>query len=1323
MSERAGDDFERILRDLARAPEPAAVPAALLHYRVHGKLGQGGMGSVLRAEDTKLRRSVALKRVALGAAADPNARTRLMREARAASALSHPNIVTVFAIEEVDEIAFIAMELVEGRPLSALVADGPLPLAEVLSIGAETADALEHAHAAGIIHRDVKPANVMVTPSRRVKVLDFGLATASGGSSQLVGAPLTAPGAVVGTAPYMSPEQLRGEELDARTDVFALGCVVYEMATGRRAFPADNIAMLVHEIATVDPPPPSSLVAGVPPELDALLARALAKDRTARVPTAGAMRDALRALAGAAERATAGAPSWATAAPARPGGERRQVTVLATRLVVPPDTDPEALAELVPEVSAVVDRAAQQFEGRVDLRAGEAFTVVFGDRVAHEDDAVRAARAAAAITAEIATIAGGWSVRHGIHTAVAVVGPSPSSILGDAPRVAAQLEGAAAAGETRVSGATERLLRRGFACEGVDGSGSFRIVHELAAPLARGHGRRSRLIGRASELGLLLDRWSQVREGDGQTVILVGEPGIGKSRLVDELTAAIAGDRDVELRCQGSAYHRNVALHAILELLRRQIKLGPRGAPDALSKLEWFCERRGVNLALTVPPLAQLLGVPLGTRYSPPAEQQGNLRRRMLDALASVILALAASDGALLVVEDAHWLDPTTLELLALISDRGAAAPLFLVVTTRPELRLGWPTRTHRSELPIRRLTRAESSELMAATCDGQLPSEIACQVLTNADGVPLFIEELTRDTFESRAAGIAKRGIDSQSIVIPSTLKESLTARLDRLGSAKEVAQLASALGREFDRDLLRAIADMDEGDLESKLARLVEAELLYPRDTSERRRYVFKHALIQEAAYQSLVTARRVDYHRRVARALEERFRDLADAQPELLAHHFTESRQAACAIPWWRRAGEQAIERSAHREAAEHLRRGLELLAGLPEDAARAKEELVLQMRLGHALSAIQGIGVPAVGAAYARAHELASGVDGSGAVFPSLFGLWLHHLLRGDLQRGRAIAEQLGAIADAAGDVDWIIESLRARGTIGLFVGDLDEAARHLERILPLYRREEHAGHASRYGFDPGSLARIWLAQIAWYRGDDARTEELRADAIALARDIRHPLTVALVLEFDAFVSYSQGAFRRAEESTTELCSLAADLGFPYWRAVGEMLHGWAVARQGDVAAGLEELERGSAARRSAGGGLAEAAFRALEAEVLALAGRVDDAIAATEEGLAAATEKSDRFFDVEMRLVRAPLLAARSPASAAECLGEAAKRAREQGAPRLLLRAARALARLAGHEAHAAALLEEALRALPSTDDRETREAAALIDAAREAASR
>jgi class 3 adenylate cyclase/predicted Ser/Thr protein kinase len=822
MSDRGGDDFERLLRDLARPPEPATVPSMLLHYRVQGKLGQGGMGSVFRAEDTKLGRSVALKRVAPVAAADPKARRRLLREARAASALSHPNIVTVFAIEEVDDVAFIAMELVEGRPLSALVADGPLRLAEVLSIGAEIADALDHAHAAGIVHRDVKPGNVMVTPNRRVKILDFGLATASG-SAQSVGAPLTAPGAVVGTAPYMSPEQLRGEELDGRTDVFALGCIVYEMATGRRAFAADKIAALVHDIATFDPPLLSSLVVGVPPELDTLLVRALAKDRAARLPTAGAMRDALRALAGTAEP-TLAATSCATVG-ARTVGERRQVTVLATRLVVPPDTDPEALAELVPEVSTVVDRAAQQFEGRVDLRAGEAFTVVFGDRLAHEDDAVRAARAAAVITAEISTIAGGWSVRHGIHTAVAVVGPLPSSILGDAPRVAAQLESTAAAGETRVSTATERLLRRGFTCEGVDGGSMFRVVQERAARLPPGPGRRSRLVGRASELRLLLERWSQVREGDGQSVIVVGEPGIGKSRLIDELTAAISGDRHVQLRCQGSPYHRNVALHAILELLRQRIELGAQGGPDALSRLERFCERCGLKLALTVPPLAQLLGIPLGTRYPPAAEQPGNLRRRMLEAVASVILSLAV-DHALFVVEDAHWLDPTTLELLALISDRAAASHLFMVVTTRPELRLGWPTRTHRVELPIRRLTRAESAELMAATCDEQLPFEVACQVLANADGIPLFIEELTRDTFESRAAGMAKRGADAQSIVIPSTLKESLTARLDRLGSAKEVAQLASALGREFDRDLLQAIAEMDDEDLESKLARLVEAE-----------------------------------------------------------------------------------------------------------------------------------------------------------------------------------------------------------------------------------------------------------------------------------------------------------------------------------------------------------------------------------------------------------------------------------------------------------------------------------------------------------------
>jgi class 3 adenylate cyclase len=1002
------------------------------------------------------------------------------------------------------------------------------------------------------------------------------------------------------------------------------------------------------------------------------------------------------------------------------GGERRQVTVLAARLVVPPEVDPEVVSDLLPALRASFERVAQRLEGRVVTWSGEAATIVFGHPVAHEDDAARAARASAEIAAETRALGHGVMLRQGIHTGIAVVqDPSSAEIVGEAPRLAAALEGAAGAGEVRVSAATQRLVGSAFTCEPIAGAAdAFRLVGERDTRRRDDRPRRARMVGRTLELGLLRERWEEACEGRGQVVVLVGEPGIGKSRLVDAIVENIEDEPHLALFCQGSPYHRNVALHPFVELLRSIVGLERHDATDSLAKLERFLDERKVSRAATVPWLAPLLSVSLGDRYVTPNALPVKHRQNVFEAVLATLFSVGAGAPLLLVVEDAHWLDPTTLELLALLDERVAASKVLLLVTARPELRLGWAPRSHRLELTITRLTRKQAEAIVVAGSEEPLPPEIVGQVLAKADGVPLFVEELAREVRELRAAKHGAAG--AAAITIPATLKDSLTARLDRLGTAKEIAQIASAIGREVHRDLLEAVCGLDADALERELVRLVDADILHVHGAGDRRAFVFKHALIQDAAYQSLVRTRRVDYHSRIARALEERFADVAEAQPELLAHHFTESEQPARAIAWWRRAGERAMERTAHKEASSHILRGLELIAALPADLARDKEELELRMRLGLTLSVVAGYGVPAVGDAFARAQELAVRVDATDARFHAMFGLWLHRLLRAELGAAREIGRELGQLADATDDLDWRIEAHRAQGTTAYMAGDLGGAGPHLEWVVAHYRQEKHAHHGMRYGFDPGVIARIFLANVDWMRGDEERAETLRRESLALSRALAQPLSVALALEFDTLLSYMQRRYARAAENAAELRTFASDQGFAYWRAIGEMQHGWALARQGDLETGLAELERGRSFRRAAGGGLAESCFRALDADALHVAGRADEALAAIAEGLASSQRNGDGFFDVELFLLRAEILRARAPEQAEESLRDALTLARKQGAHKLGLRAAIALARaLQGtvRHAEAAPLLGEALgrMAVRKDADADVRAASALLE--------
>ena len=738
--------------------------------------------------------------------------------------------------------------------------------------------------------------------------------------------------------------------------------------------------------------------------------------------------------------------------------ERRQLTVLFCDLVdstvLAGQLDPEELREVVRAYQDTCAKVIARFEGHIAQYLGDGLLVYFGYPLAHEDDAQRAVRAGLGMVealGQLNTRLGHergirLAVRLGIHTGLVVVGEvgggtrQEQLALGETPNLAARLQGIAAPNTLVISAATLQLLGGFFAYQSL----GTHLVKGIAQPLdvyqvlyestarsrleVAGSTGLTPLVGREQEVALLLERWAQVKDGLGQVVLLSGEAGIGKSRLVQVLKEQVAAEPQAWLTpCQCSPYHQNTALYPMIDLLERVALRFEReeSPPQKLRKLEGFLVQYGLPLAETVPLLATLLSLPLTADYAPMAVAPAQQKQKTLQALLTILLRIAAQQPVLFVMEDLHWVDPTTLEFLTLLVDQGPTARILALWTFRPDFSPPWTGRSHLTQVTLSRLPRQQATEMTDRVAHGKaLPAEVVAQVVAKTDGVPLFVEELTKMVLES---GLLQEREDRYELTgplpplaIPTTLHDSLMARLDRLATVKGLAQLGATLGREFSYELLQAVSPWDEDTLQRGLHQLVEAEFLYQRGLPPQATYLFKHALIQDAAYQSLLRSTRQQYHQRIAQVLEARFPELCETQPELLAHHYTEAGFMAQAIPYWQRAGQRAVERSANLEAIGHLTKGLEVLATLPETRERTQQELALLTTLGPAMIVIKGYGAPEVEDTYLRARELCQQVDDPAQRFPVVRGLWNRYLMRAEHQQARELGEQLLSLAHSLHD---------------------------------------------------------------------------------------------------------------------------------------------------------------------------------------------------------------------------------------------------------------------------------------------------------------
>jgi class 3 adenylate cyclase/predicted ATPase len=1020
-------------------------------------------------------------------------------------------------------------------------------------------------------------------------------------------------------------------------------------------------------------------------------------------------------------------------------GERRYLTVLFCDLVdstgIASQLDAEEWRDLVGAYFEASSEAVTEMGGTVAKKLGDGLMALFGYPTAHENDAERAARAALAIQRALTELnrkdaAGGkpkLAARVGIETGPVVV-DAVGEIFGDAPNVASRVQALAEPGSVLITAQVQRQIAGLFVAE-------ERGAHELKGlkePVslfrlvrASGGGRRSSqrmltpLVGRDEEIAMLMRRWERARQGDGQFVLIVGEPGLGKSRLIDEFHGRLFDTPHTWLEWSCSQLLQNTPLHPVAEWGRQRFGGADVSAERRFADLESTLTQMKLDPAENAPLLAPIFDIPL-PRERVPTLAPDELRRRQLAALTSSVMASARVQPAMLTIEDLHWADPTTIDVLKGIAERGALVPLFVVATSRPEFRPPWGMRSHHATISLAPLDRAQVGDMIAElSARHALAREVVDDVAARTGGVPLFVEEVTRLLLESSDGG----GIH----VIPPSLQQSLTARLDRLGPAREVAQVGSVIGRGFSYGLLCELAGMGHAALEAALEQLAEADILLVQGVPPDSDYRFKHALIQDAAYENLLKSRRQVLHRRVAETLRDRFPDTAAAEPEVLAHHFTQAGLTDAAIEWWGKAGDQALRRSAFQEAIAHLGRAIEMADKTGEGTsaaatapASANHRLKLQTDLGKALMFSRGYAAEESKAAFIRARELAATIDDQAERFNIYYGLWTGNMVRDELGLAREIAETFLREAERGARTTECGVGRHLVGVTCLWQSDFVGAHSNFVEALGIYHPERDREARFRFHVDVGALSGVFLAITKWLLGEVGQARAFIEEAVGHAIQTDHVITLVTTYVFKAHFEIVRGDAAAARRDAEIVVKLSQENALTLYAAWGVLQSGWASARLHSGETGAMDFRQALAAYVDHGNINFVPFYQGLLAEVEA---QDDPAEALTriDEALARAVETGEHWSDAFLHRVRGEILIKRDTANTAppeEAFLTAIAVAQQQKARSFALQAALDLARLynsMGRSAEAHVLLASALEGfMPTPEFPEIAEAQSLL---------
>ena len=1000
-----------------------------------------------------------------------------------------------------------------------------------------------------------------------------------------------------------------------------------------------------------------------------------------------------------------------------PEAERRQLTVVYCRLVDAPhlseQLDLESYRDIVQAYQAMCVKVAQHYNGYVAQNHGEALLLYFGWPTAHEDDTQQAVRAGLEMLAAMDTLGhhtaqpetGPLSIRIAIHTGLVVVGEMVSShrpdalALGATPNVATRLESCAMANTVVLSDATYELVQGYFTVEdlglqSLQGlSAPIRVYQVLGESDTRNRfevaNRRglTPFVGREVEVALLSERWQHAVHGRGQVVVISGEAGIGKTRLVQVLKEHLARDVYTLLECRCSPYHHHSAFYPLVDLFERLAGFDRRDtATEKWVKLHAALSPLHRDQKVPVQLIASLLSLPLDDSQALLHMSSQQQRRELLAAIVTTLAACSDQQPVLMVVEDLHWVDPSTLELLTLLVEQVPTLPLFVVFTSRPGFDPPWRQPTYLTPIMLNRLSRDQVEPMLIHAAGGKLlPSEVVDYVATQTDGIPLFIEELVRTVLESELLQEADDayvlGGSLSAVSIPTTLHDSLMARLDRLGTAKGTAQWGATIGRSFSYEILESVSQRESATLQRDLKQLVEAELLYQRGLPPQATFVFKHALVQEAAYQSLLRSTQQYYHQRIAQVLSSQFVDIAEMQPEFVAHHYTEAGFQDQAIVFWLQAGQRALSRSAYVEAITHFRQVLELLGCLSEPPERAEQELTACVSLGTSIIATEGWSAPEVETAYSRARVLCQQHENHPQLFSILVGLWGFYNVRAAYDTTRQLGEQFLRLAQRDQDL------AGAHMMLGLALyctGELRSSQDHFQQSLDLYDRLPQPFHPSNPELvHPVLFCRSMASHTLWLIGyPDAARAQIH-EALALKQTLSQPFSQAVALAYAAMLHQCCQEPAMAFEYAEATLTVSKEHGLIYYLAWATLIKGRELVAEGELETGLTHIQQGLEDLRALGGRLRLTYYLTLLAEAYRERGQIKDGLRQLETALAEAEETNEQYWVAELYRLKGEFLLD-TPAlveTAESCFRQALDLAHRQHAKSLELRAAMSLSRL------------------------------------------
>ena len=984
--------------------------------------------------------------------------------------------------------------------------------------------------------------------------------------------------------------------------------------------------------------------------------------------------------------------------------ELRQITVMFCDLVdstpLSGKLDLEDLQTLIDAYREACSTAIRRYEGRIARYFGDGVMVFFGWPRAHEDDATRAVHAALESVSAVPKISGPVTLaaRVGISSGPVMISEIGSAVAapsmdatGETPTVAARLQTLAPPNGVVISESTKRRVAATFDLEDL----GFKELKGIGKPLhvyrvlgaktkasrfeAAHAGSLTPFVGRSTELSLLLDRWHKVKEADGQVILVSGIPGVGKSRLIHELRSNIEYEPHFLLQHQCSPYHSQSAFFPIIEQIEQALQLSSRQSDaEKLAKIKASFPRSADDLIDPALLIANLLSIPTESRDELSKLTPQQIKNRTISALIDKVLDLSEKHPTMCIFEDVHWIDHSTLELLELLIDRIDRARILLVVSCRPEFGQRWFKHANVTMHSLTRLSRTEVSGMVRDLLRvGKIPAHILDEIIAKADGVPLFIEELTSSIASNEQAA------QPAAFRVPETLHDALMERLDRVAPGPRVAQIAAAIGREFSYDLLSSASRIDDNDLRFALSQLEDADIIHRIGISPLVKYQFKHVLLRDAIYNSLLRSKRRQFHADIAATLASRFPALVENQPELLAYHYTEAGNHELAMRCWYRAGQRALTHSANVEAIAHFRKALELMSSCADTPERRKEEIKIQLALGIPLIAVRGYAAEETREAFEQARTLCLKQENPPEQFQALYGLWGHSWMGGKNDEALALANEFLSRSQPRDDITLSMMAHRIMGSTLLTIGEFQSSREHFEKTIALSRAKGQRPLYSRYMVEPQVASLLLASWDLWFLGYPDQAHSHVSEALSLARDLGQPYSIAFAHYMTSVVHLMRGEPDRALASAEQSLDMSREQRFSLYVLLSTISRGRALGELGQLREAHTELELGLEQARTSGVGFMLPMMRGWLAEVHAKSGEYETALSIVEQTLSDIGDVTGRAWESELRRQRGEMLLSHDPARLGEAeasFKEAIELAGRQNAKSMQLRAATSLAR-------------------------------------------